>query len=327
MSKELINFNKNFNCYFLTVRAILSRKAEITDLFWNQAAMISTSEEDVFSFTPYHKSLPEQLYEYFNIEEKIISTQDFEEFYREVKETTALGYTILLISDCYDLPHTLYYQQRFNHHAVEIFSADEDEVHIVDHYYNYSGSVPKESLRQILLSRIDRGEAPGFELIYYKTEEMSVPEVSGFVHTMIDINQTFMRGGDPYQKPNPHPSRKLGIEAFDEFVHHLEHEVFINREDNVDISYHCLKELANSRSNYSHFLLMNRSLSPEMEFMGEGYLVLSNLLQVTANMVLKCFITKRYDQFHPRVMKKLNEIRSKELELLNIRLTETIPSC
>jgi hypothetical protein len=317
MNNYPINHNKNFNCYFLTVRAILAKKVNFTNLFWNQSGMISYREDNRFTFTPYFKSLPEHLHNHFKIKEIIMHSSEFEHFYSQLCNVLKSDKTALLLSDVFDLPYTLYYRQKYNAHAVEILKADEKEILICDHYYKYSGTISKQKLEGIIKARIARSEAEDFYFLYYETEQHILPRLERYIALTIQNNTEYMKGNDPFIKGNFRTVKKIGLAAFDEFVHYIDEEVFTQRE-NIDISHECLKEYGNSRNNYSVLLEEYKHFDPVLGVIASEYLALSNSIQVTANMILKCFITQKFDQFRPRVLKKLQEIRNKEIALINL---------
>ncbi|WP_128895292.1 hypothetical protein [Longirhabdus pacifica] len=311
MNPSKINYDPNLNCYFLTVRGILLRQLDDRDvsLLWNQSGLIYEKMQDNILFTPYFTSLSDSLSLYLNVEKKKQTEEDFSVFLQKIKERILSGSTVLVYSDVFDLPHTLYYQKKHNNHAIEIYHVGNDEVEIVDHYYKFEGNMSISQLKFALEKTNEKNNVSAFEFAYLDTTKAVSPDMLPYLWDTLHFHRKIMNGKDPYD--DEQHQKWYGMEAVEAFTRYIHHEVFEDG-SNVDISYHGLKEYGGSKNNMAKICLDYGHLLEGLEELGRDYQHIANKVLTIANMILKCFISKNFDHYETRIMNKLQEWKEDE---------------
>lgn len=315
-----INYSRNYDCFTLTVNAILSRVIKPVPLLWNQAGMLAFEDSNSILFTPYFLETKENLKRIANIETITESFNDFNTLSKRIMNTVRNGYTVMICVDVFNLPFNLYYQKKHSNHFIEVVGVNNEGFFICDHFYKYTGLVPNEIIFKAMTSLIVEKFKTEYSFTYYNTSNLELKDNNSFLEEMLNVNTSIILGQEPFEliKIN-NKKRIIGLEAFDNFIKYLSNEIFIEQR-NFQQVYRNLFNFSNSRYHYANIIKILGGEQYKLQDIIEGYAEVSQLAKITANIILKTSVTKDVESNQLPVLDKLNTIRSLEKRLVkNVR--------
>ncbi|MGG3805765.1 BtrH N-terminal domain-containing protein [Metabacillus fastidiosus] len=316
-NKLIINYSRNFDCYTLTINAVLSRIVKEVDLLWSQAGMLSYENENNIFFTPYYRDVKENLKKIANIETITEDYDKFSEFSSNLKNTLINDYTAMISVDVFNLPFNLYFQKKHSVHFIEVVGFNNEGFLICDHFYKYTGVVQYEVINQAMSSLIKDKFENDYSFTYFNTKKLQLKDNDTFLQDILFTNTSVILGYKPFELENiNNKTITVGLQSFTNFIEYLDNEIFV-KGINFQQIYRNLFNFSNSRFHYSMIIKSLGKESPRLENIKEGYEEISQLAKITANLILKTSVTKDLESNYAPILNNLDSIRNSEEMLAN----------
>lgn len=293
------------NCKRLILTAMLLRDGINESIMWNKIGFHFNEYFDKYVY-PYPITIEEELkslgYDY-----KHLSLYSYNDFESKISKILKSNKTVAIYVDIFELNYTIYFKKQHHKHSVEIWKVDEENYYIYDHYYQFEGSISKESLKSAVYSL----DSQKFTLFFLnKTKHFPDSNVLKF-------NSKSLSGDLSYSCQNKYSI--VGIFGIKDFINKILND-FSNEELYLKNQYFknyypVLKELSYSRYHFSKYLEYEG-----FEEISDVYLDVSQNWSIVANILLIGNVSQNYKKILPRITRILESTFQKEklaLELLN----------
>ncbi|MBU8772126.1 BtrH N-terminal domain-containing protein [Cytobacillus oceanisediminis] len=314
--------NKNFklyrynyhNCIIHTISAMLLRAGVRVPYLWGQSGLLFDKNNSFI--TPYYRQYHHHLEIYHGIkwyESKCLTSIDFVQQIREIlNEKTSVGVEV----DIFELPYCNYFQGHHEGHAIEILGIEDEQFLISDHYYHFHGLIDFNTILNAIQSFDDYFPEQDAKIYHFNVQEhLNKVYSDADLYQLVLDNYNVMNGNSIEEWRNLNEA-VVGLNAI-QFIKEritslLSSSTQENREALVN-NYYRIREIANSRYNFFQFLELYFKDKAAQE-----YHTLSKSWSVLGNMLVRLGINKTFDEFSPRIEKRLLKINEQEIAATNL---------
>lgn len=317
--KQEIIYNKDHNCFGLSVNAILSRTVpEVIPYVWNQAGIVIYKNNAIVNLSPYFESMEDHLKRVANIMMYKLNFNKFEELHEKSIEILERKRSFIICLDVFELPFNMYYKKKHNLHYVEVVNIIGDNYFICDHFYKYIGKITKEIIYKSTASLIKENLLNQFKIYDFDVSKKDLG-ASLDIKEILKINTTVNCGHIPkdiniltYEDKTHH----LGLNQFAYFKEQIANEVLPYKR-NISPTYRNLYGFGSSRLNYSNYLKNFLEEYPILEDIIEEYEIIGQESKIIANHILKLNFVDLNSKIQKKLLDRLDKIHLLEEKLLH----------